>query len=64
MYYSIHLSLKVTEACKSVNSVRKIYQELVNSDEGGSRHVVTTPRNQKVQVGIHACAYGLKLIER
>lgn len=45
------LHYKVVEACKTMKPVRQVYQELVNIDEGGPRHVVSTPRNQ-VQVCI------------
>ncbi len=27
--------------------VRKVYQEIINTDEGGPRHAITTPRDYK-----------------
>ena len=38
--------MQVKEESKSNKSVRKVYQNLINEDEGGPRHAIMVPRSQ------------------
>ena len=35
------------QATSVLKPVRKVYQEIINTDEGGPRHAITTPRDYK-----------------
>ena len=47
--YLFPIQVKTSNMLKPV---REVYQEIVNSDEGGPRHAVMTPRDYK-QVMLH-----------